>query len=78
MRLQIDGTDFSQFYGQDAAGTWQVCVGDSAGGDTGELVAATVNITAPVPTVNGIGLVPLLGLLVGGSLLALRRQPSIG
>lgn len=31
------GTDFSDFTGTDAAGTWTLCISDSAGGDTGTL-----------------------------------------
>jgi len=36
------GTNLAQFNGQNGAGTWQVCVGDSAGGDTGDLETASI------------------------------------
>lgn len=36
------GTNLAQFNGQNGSGTWQVCVGDSAGGDTGDLETATI------------------------------------
>jgi uncharacterized repeat protein (TIGR01451 family) len=34
------GTNLAQFNGQNGAGTWQVCVGDSAGLDTGDFDSA--------------------------------------
>ncbi|MEN8164445.1 MAG: proprotein convertase P-domain-containing protein [Acidobacteriota bacterium] len=36
------GTNLAQFNGQNGAGTWQVCVGDAAGGDTGDLETASI------------------------------------
>ena len=36
------GTNLAQFNGQNGAGTWQVCVGDAAGGDTGEFASTSV------------------------------------
>src|SRR5690606_3994567 len=39
------GTSFAQFNGQAAAGVWQVCVGDSAGGDPTTFASATLAIT---------------------------------
>ena len=72
------GTNLAQFIGQSSAGDWQVCVGDSVGADAGNLVSASVNITAGVPTINTIGLVLLVGLLAAGSLFVLRRKATIG
>jgi len=72
------GTDFSQFLGASTGGDWQVCVGDSAAGDAGFLIASTVNVTVTVPTTNRVGLLLLLGLLAGGSLLVMRRKATIG
>ena len=71
------GTDFSQFIGQPAGGDWQVCVGDSAGGDAGNLMSASVNVTVGVPTTNKAGLALLLALLAGGSLLVMRRKANV-
>jgi len=72
------GTNLAQFVGMPAGGDWMLCVGDSALGDTGTIVSSTVDITlgAPVPTTNRMGLVLLLGLLAGGSLLVLRRKAT--
>jgi uncharacterized repeat protein (TIGR01451 family) len=36
------GTNLAQFNTQNGAGTWQVCVGDSGGGDTGDLDSAVL------------------------------------
>jgi len=70
------GTNLAQFIGQPAGGTWQVCVGDSAGGDTGSIVSSNVDIAVGVPTINRVGLLLLLGLLAGGSLLLMRRKAT--
>ena len=67
------GTDFSDFVGEDSGGDWQVCVGDGAGADIGNLIDATVNVATGVPTTSQYGLLLLLVLLAGGSLLVLRR-----
>ncbi len=40
------GTDFSDFTGTDAVGVWMLCVGDSAGGDTGTLVSWTLGFNS--------------------------------
>ncbi len=41
------GTNLSDFDGEDlAAGPWLVCIGDSGGGDTGDLVNATLTFGA--------------------------------
>ncbi len=41
------GTNLSDFDGEDlAAGPWLVCIGDSGGGDTGDLVDATLTFGA--------------------------------
>ncbi len=40
------GTNLSDFDTEDLAGAWLVCVGDSGGGDTGELVNATLTFGA--------------------------------
>lgn len=79
------GTDLAQFNGQDGAGTWQVCVGDSGGGDTGDLdsaqlIFAVVQPTptpagpAPVPTTSRSGLVLMMALLGVVALVILRRR----
>ncbi len=54
-----------------------MCVGDGAGGDVGTLVDATANVTTGVPTVNTVGLIALLALLVGGSLFVMRRKALV-
>ena len=41
-------------------------------------IASTVNVTVTVPTTNRVGLLLLLGLLAGGSLLVMRRKATIG
>ena len=38
------GTDFSDFDGEDAVGTWTVCVGDGAAGDLGEILDFTLTV----------------------------------
>ena len=43
------GTNLADFNTTDAAGTWNLCVADSAGGDTGTLVSWTLGVNAPVP-----------------------------
>lgn len=69
------GTDFNDFIGMDAAGTWQICVGDSAGGDTGQIAPGTaLNITAVIPpaaiipSLNwmGLGLLALALFMLAG------------
>jgi len=72
------------FDGEEASGDWQVCVGDSAGLDTGNLsdngnnVSVTLAQQTPdvpaVPTLSQIGLI-LLALALGvGGVAALRRH----
>lgn len=72
------GTNLAQFIGMPAGGSWQVCAGDSAAGDAGFLASANVDVSLGVPTTNRVGLVLLLALLAGGSLLVLRRKATIG
>lgn len=74
------GVNFAGFNGEDAAGDWMVCVGDSAAGDTGALCDPVLNISvgAPVPTTGRMVLVILLIALIGASLLVLRRQSVMG
>src|SRR5690606_12904605 len=43
-------SSFAGFNGQPAAGNWQVCIGDSAGGDPGTLVEASLSITGETDT----------------------------
>ena len=43
------GTTLAQYNGTDAAGTWMLCVGDQAGGDTGTLISWTLGVNARVP-----------------------------
>ncbi len=80
-----DSGDLSAIFdGEDAAGTWEFCAGDSAGGDTGNLgvvqfaIAAAggpgpIPDTQPVPMLNAIGLFVLLLLLGGLAFWTLRR-----
>lgn len=74
------GTSLAQFIGQDAAGTWQVCVGDSAGGDTGDFDSFQLQITAQpviqytgIPTLSSVGIVALVGLLLTAGFFVIRR-----
>jgi hypothetical protein len=67
------GVALADFNGEAAEGDWQVCVGDSAAGDAGELFSATANVAVAVPTVGQIGLLLLLILLASGSIFVLRR-----
>lgn len=87
--VAADSGDLSTIFdGETAAGTWQFCAGDSAGGDTGNLGAVSFNITAaggpilppesvPVPSLNAAGLLVLALLLVVASGWIIRRQRSI-
>lgn len=74
------------FDGEPASGNWQVCVGDGAAGDVGDVVTATANVTAaplgfaapePIPTLNVWGMALFAGLaLVGGGIYLRRREMS--
>jgi len=80
------GTNLAQFNGQDGAGTWQVCVGDSGGGDTGDFDSATLAFSVaqpPTPTPAGPQPVPATGsrgialmalLLAGAAFVFLKRK----
>jgi hypothetical protein len=57
------GTNLAQYNGQNAAGTWQVCVGDAGGGDTGDFdsfslvfngLSSDLDLTMTAP--DGVGL----------------------
>jgi hypothetical protein len=80
----------SAFNGESTAGTWELIVSDSAGGDTGTIndwalitdpvVSGACEICdfAPVqeeaiPTLNGLGLLVLIGILAGAALVMIRR-----
>lgn len=81
-----DSGDLSAIFDdENAAGTWQLCVGDSNGVDTGNLASADFTITAvgggpalpPAPAVPALSLFGLLALalvLVLGTVLVLRRK----
>jgi len=81
-----DSGDLSAIFdGEDAAGTWQLCVGDSNGLDTGNLASADFTITAvgggpelpappSVPTLSLFGMLALALVLALGTALALRRK----
>lgn len=57
-----EGTDFSDFIGMESAGTWQVCVGDAGGQDTGSLCpATTINFTAGPPPSADVSVEPASG-----------------
>lgn len=43
------GTALADFVGENAQGNWTLCVGDSAGGDTGTLTAWRLGVNVPVP-----------------------------
>lgn len=81
----------SAFNGESTAGTWELIVSDSAGGDTGTIndwalltdpvVAGTCEVcdSAPVqeeaiPTLSGLGLLVLIGILAGAALVMIRRS----
>ena len=81
----------SAFNGESTAGTWELIVSDSAGGDTGTVndwslitdppVSGTCEIcdVAPVqeeaiPTLSGLGLFALIGILAGAALMMIRRS----
>jgi len=80
-----DSGDLSTIFdGENAAGTWQFCVGDSAAGDTGNLGVAQFAISAaagpgpipeaqPVPLLSAFGLFMLVVLLAGLGFWTLRR-----
>ena len=69
------GINLGDFIGEDASGDWMVCVGDSAGGDVGEICSAEVLIEGSgVPTVPWQGLLLLIGFLSVVSLVVMRRR----
>ena len=69
------GVNLADFIGEDATGDWQVCAGDSAGGDAGEICQADLLIEgATVPTVPWLGIVILLAILSAISLVVMRRR----
>lgn len=82
----FDTGDLSAIFdGEEAAGNWQLCVGDSAGLDTGNLTSAVLDLevlidlpeSQPVPTMNLVGLIVLMLALGGlGPVLMRRRQLS--
>jgi subtilisin-like proprotein convertase family protein len=43
------GVALSDFVGENAQGDWTLCIGDSAGGDTGTLNAWRLGVNVPVP-----------------------------
>ncbi len=43
------GTDLDDFNGSDAMGTWVLCAGDSANGDTGTLTSWRLGVNVAVP-----------------------------
>ena len=78
------GAGLSDFNGEMGIGDWMVCVGDSAGFDTGDLCTAAVNLQGPapgpdvntidIPTMNTVGLVILFSILAGIGVWRLRRS----
>lgn len=74
------GTNLAQYIGQEGAGSWQVCIGDGAGADVGELCTANLVavVSAPsileIPTTNAWGLAALALLLATAAFLVLRRH----
>jgi subtilisin-like proprotein convertase family protein len=57
------------FGGTLAAGTWTLTITDNAGGDTGSVQSATLNVVVPEPATIGA-----VGLAAGGLLLRRRRS----
>ncbi len=46
------GTNLAQYDGQNASGNWQVCMGDSAGGDVGNICSANLVVASAACTVG--------------------------
>ena len=76
-----DSGDLSTIFdGEGASGNWELCVGDSAGADTGNLDSATVDVlvalpeSQPVPTMSMVGLIALVLALGGLGLVLMRRR----
>jgi subtilisin-like proprotein convertase family protein len=80
----------SAFNGESTAGTWELIVSDSAGGDTGTIndwalltnpaVSGTCEVCVfdpvqeeAIPTLSGLGLLVLIGILAGAALVMIRR-----
>ena len=79
----LDTGDLSAIFdGEEAAGNWQLCVGDSAGLDTGNLADAVLDLdivvdlpeSQPVPTMSMVGLVALMLALGGLGIVLLSRR----
>ena len=82
------GTNLAQFNGQDGAGTWQVCVGDAGGGDTGDFDSAALNFSVaqpptptpagpqPVPATGSRGIALMVLLLAGAAFVFLKRKTA--
>ena len=74
------GTSFADFVGLQAAGNWQVCVGDSGGLDTGNLCGANlvfdVYVPPPpvVPSTNFYGLMLLLLATLSAAVVVYRKK----
>lgn len=81
-----DSGDLSAiFSGESPAGDWQLCVGDSGGGDVGNLGDVSLNLvvlgtpptlpeSTPVPTLGKIGLFVLMLIMGGLGLVLMRRR----
>jgi hypothetical protein len=79
----------SAFNGESTMGTWELLVWDNAGGDTGQIVDWDLIADPPIggtcviceavpddraiPTLNTLGLLVLIGILVGAGLVMIRR-----
>jgi hypothetical protein len=77
------------FNGESSMGTWELVVWDNAGGDTGQIVDWDLITDPPIggtcviceqipddraiPTLNTLGLLVLIGILVGAGLVMIRR-----
>ncbi len=75
------GVDLADFAGEEGTGDWMVCVGDSAAGDTGEVISAGLTITGSplatlvdVPTMGATGLTFLLIALALAGVVFIRRK----
>ncbi len=79
------GTNFAtDFVGMESAGNWQICVGDSADGDTGQVCPGTDLIfgvipPAPpepvvIPTNTNLGLLAMIASLLFAGLFLVRRN----
>ncbi len=78
------GVSLADFNGEESNGDWMVCVGDSAGGDAGEICSVDVtidgnslgaaNFDITIPTLSQVGLALLILMLAGAGIWIVRRR----